>query len=147
MDALEVVTAAEAAACVSSQAGGEPRCLMDFWAQRCLEEAAEAAAEGRAAPAHTTDAAMVSSFGCYCRLLPLKSPLPLRKLIPYFVTCSGILPIACIGVSCSPRCHRQIFDVQNNEGSWTCTCHEVGCSRLRMMCAHALCACTCRQTL
>ena len=28
------------------QAGGEPRCLMDFWAQKCLEEIGEAEAEG-----------------------------------------------------------------------------------------------------
>ena len=28
------------------QAGGECRCLMDFWAQKCLEEIAEAEAEG-----------------------------------------------------------------------------------------------------
>eukprot|EP00887_Chlorella_sp_A99_P004786 scaffold4.g4786.t1 len=34
--------------------GGEPRCLLDYWAQKCLEEIAEAEAEGRAPPAHTT---------------------------------------------------------------------------------------------
>lgn len=28
------------------QGGNEPRCLMDFWAQKCLEEIAEAEAEG-----------------------------------------------------------------------------------------------------
>ena len=39
---------------VCLQRGGEPRCLMDFWAQKCLEEIAEAEAEGRAPPAHTT---------------------------------------------------------------------------------------------
>ena len=32
--------------CVLLQAGQEPTCLMDFWAQRCLAEVAEAADAG-----------------------------------------------------------------------------------------------------
>lgn len=36
------------------RAGGEPRCLMDFWAARCLQEIAEAEAAGVAAPPHTS---------------------------------------------------------------------------------------------
>jgi sterol 22-desaturase len=43
------------------QEGREPRCLMDFWSSRCLEEMAEAEAAGVAAPEHTTDAAMADT--------------------------------------------------------------------------------------
>ena len=43
------------------QAGAEPRCLMDFWAQRCLEEIAEADEAGQAHPQHTTDTAMADT--------------------------------------------------------------------------------------
>ena len=34
---------------------------MDFWAQRCLEEVAEAEAGGVAAPGHTSDEAMADT--------------------------------------------------------------------------------------
>ena len=44
------------------QSGGEPRCLMDFWAQRCLEETAEADAAGLPHPQHTTDTAMADTI-------------------------------------------------------------------------------------
>ena len=43
------------------QSGGEPRCLMDFWAQRCLQETAEADAAGLPHPQHTTDTAMADT--------------------------------------------------------------------------------------
>ena len=35
--------------------GGEPRCLLDFWTQKCLEEIKEAEAAGEQPPRHTTD--------------------------------------------------------------------------------------------
>ena len=35
---------------------------MDFWAQRCLEEVAEAGAAGLPHPQHTTDAAMADTI-------------------------------------------------------------------------------------
>lgn len=41
------------------QAGGEPRCLMDFWAQRCLEEIAEAEQQGVPPLEHTGDGVSV----------------------------------------------------------------------------------------
>lgn len=43
------------------QACGEPKCLMDFWAQRCLEEVAEAKKEGVPPPGHTSDHAMADT--------------------------------------------------------------------------------------
>jgi cytochrome P450 len=46
---------------ISAQAGGEPRCLMDFWAQRCLEEVAEAAQNGVPPPGHASDHAMADT--------------------------------------------------------------------------------------
>lgn len=42
--------------------GNEPRCLMDFWAQKCLEEIAEAEAEGLPPPDHTTVARMADAM-------------------------------------------------------------------------------------
>ena len=44
-----------------AQSGVEPRCLMDFWALRCLEEIAEAAAAGTAPPGHASDEAMADT--------------------------------------------------------------------------------------
>lgn len=41
--------------------GGEPRCLMDFWAQKCLAEIEEAEAQGLPPPNHTTIHRMVRS--------------------------------------------------------------------------------------
>ena len=35
--------------------GGEPRCLLDFWTQKCLEEIKEAEAAGEQPPRHTSD--------------------------------------------------------------------------------------------
>ena len=43
------------------QAGGEPRCLMDYWAQNCLAEVDEAAAAGVPPPGHCSDAAMADT--------------------------------------------------------------------------------------
>mmetsp|Transcript_6661 Transcript_6661/g.19183 ORF Transcript_6661/g.19183 Transcript_6661/m.19183 type:complete len:518 (+) Transcript_6661:369-1922(+) len=43
------------------KAGGEARCLMDFWAQRCLEEIAEAEVQGVPPPGHTSDHAMADT--------------------------------------------------------------------------------------
>lgn len=37
------------------QKGGEPRCLVDFWVAKCLDEIKEAEAAGEPAPAHSTD--------------------------------------------------------------------------------------------
>lgn len=45
------------------KAGGEPRCLMDFWAQKCLAEIEEAEAEGLPPPSHTTIHRMVRTAG------------------------------------------------------------------------------------
>jgi cytochrome P450 family 710 subfamily A protein len=44
------------------RAGGEPRCLADFWVRRCLEEIAEAEAAGAPQPSHTTDAKMADAL-------------------------------------------------------------------------------------
>lgn len=46
---------------IRAQAGGEPRCLMDFWAQRCLEEVAEADQQGVPPPGHASDQAMADT--------------------------------------------------------------------------------------
>lgn len=46
------------------QGGGEPRCLVDFWVRRCLEEIAEAEAEGVPPPEHTTDYKMADASKC-----------------------------------------------------------------------------------
>ena len=46
---------------VTAQAGGEPRCLMDFWAQRCLEEVDGAARGGVPPPGHASDHAMADT--------------------------------------------------------------------------------------
>ena len=40
--------------------------MMDFWAQRCLEESAEAASQSLPPPAHSTEQAMV----CYDNSMP-----------------------------------------------------------------------------
>ena len=48
--------------CCSLQAGAEPACLMDFWAHKCLEEIAEAAATGRQPAKHTTDLGMADTI-------------------------------------------------------------------------------------
>ena len=45
----------------TAQAGAEPRCLMDFWAQRCLEEIGEAEKARLPRPGHTTDTAMADT--------------------------------------------------------------------------------------
>ncbi len=44
------------------QTGVEPRCLMDFWALRCLEEVADSEAVGEAPPGHTSDEAMADTI-------------------------------------------------------------------------------------
>ena len=43
------------------QAGAEPTCLMDFWAQKCLQEIDEAAAEDRQPDKHTSDIGMADT--------------------------------------------------------------------------------------
>ena len=45
----------------TAQGGTEPCCLMDFWAQRCLEEMEAADRAGLPQPGHTTDAAMADT--------------------------------------------------------------------------------------
>ena len=47
---------------ITSSSGAEPRCLMDFWVKRCMEEIAEAAAEGHPPPTHTSDARMADAM-------------------------------------------------------------------------------------
>ena len=44
------------------QGGAEPRCLMDFWVQRCTQEIEEARSEGLAAPVHTSDDRMADAM-------------------------------------------------------------------------------------
>lgn len=44
------------------QAGAEPTCLMDFWAQKCLQEIDEAAAGNRQPDKHTTDIGMADTI-------------------------------------------------------------------------------------
>ncbi|PSC76027.1 cytochrome P450 [Micractinium conductrix] len=51
---FEILKLAAARAREHIKNGGEPRCLMDFWAQKCLEEVAEAEAEGMPPPTHTS---------------------------------------------------------------------------------------------
>ncbi|PRW58849.1 cytochrome P450 [Chlorella sorokiniana] len=51
---FEVLKTAATRAREFIKAGGEPRCLMDFWAQKCLAEIEEAEAEGLPPPSHTT---------------------------------------------------------------------------------------------
>jgi sterol 22-desaturase len=41
--------------------GGEPRCLIDFWVMRCMEEIAEAKAAGLPPPGHTSDYKMADA--------------------------------------------------------------------------------------
>ena len=66
---------------VCLQAGGEARCLMDFWAQRCLQEIREADAEGVPPPAHTTDGGGDSGF-CQCGVPFKKEPHILSRHSP-----------------------------------------------------------------
>lgn len=42
--------------------GGEPRCLIDFWVAKCMDEIAEAKAAGEPAPVHTTDHKMADAM-------------------------------------------------------------------------------------
>ncbi|BDA50415.1 Cytochrome P450 710A1 [Coccomyxa sp. Obi] len=58
---LGVLRKAAARSKAAMQSGVEPRCLMDFWALRCLEEIAEAAAAGTPPPGHTSDEAMADT--------------------------------------------------------------------------------------
>ena len=46
---------------VSIQEGNPPRCLMDFWAQRCLEEMKEAEEQQVQAHKHTSNQAMADT--------------------------------------------------------------------------------------
>ena len=43
------------------QTGQAPKCLMDFWALRCLEEVREAEAAGEHAPRHTGNPEMADT--------------------------------------------------------------------------------------
>lgn len=45
----------------ATQEGNPPRCLMDFWAQRCLEEIKEAEEQHVLPHTHTTDRAMADT--------------------------------------------------------------------------------------
>ena len=44
-----------------AQAGQAPKCLMDFWALRCLEEVKEAETAGEPAPRHTGNPEMADT--------------------------------------------------------------------------------------
>lgn len=44
------------------QNGGQPRCLMDFWAERCMADISEAEAQGLPRPEHTTDHRMADAM-------------------------------------------------------------------------------------
>ncbi|KAK9823344.1 hypothetical protein WJX72_002058 [[Myrmecia] bisecta] len=58
---VSVLEKASKLAKANMKAGREPRCLLDFWAQRCLEEVAEAEVVGVAPAAHTSDHAMAET--------------------------------------------------------------------------------------
>ncbi|KAK9813665.1 hypothetical protein WJX73_002257 [Symbiochloris irregularis] len=58
---LKVLEKGAGQAKAAMKAGGEPRCLMDFWAVRCLEEMREAEEKGVPPPGHTTDHAMADT--------------------------------------------------------------------------------------
>lgn len=47
--------------CLHVQTGQAPKCLMDFWALRCLEEVREAEAAGEPAPRHTGNPEMADT--------------------------------------------------------------------------------------
>ena len=59
---LEVLKSAATRSIAHVRAGGEPRCLMDFWSQKCLEEIAEAEAAGLPPPPHTTVTRMADAM-------------------------------------------------------------------------------------
>lgn len=70
------------------QAGGQPRCLMDFWAQRCLEEVAEAEAAGVPPPGHTSDASMADTVSAAASSAPPLRTHPLvQNHAPSFAHC------------------------------------------------------------
>lgn len=58
---LSVLQVAAAESKRAMAAGGEPRCLMDFWAQNCNNEIKEAAQQGTSPGRHTTDEGMADS--------------------------------------------------------------------------------------
>lgn len=58
---ISVLKKAAAQAKALMKAGEAPRCLMDFWAQRCLEEMREAEAAGVPPPGHTSDTCMADT--------------------------------------------------------------------------------------
>lgn len=59
---LDLLEKAAARSKTAMEEGNSPRCLMDFWAQRCLEELKEAAEQGVPAHEHTTDRAMADTI-------------------------------------------------------------------------------------
>ncbi|CAK0787018.1 hypothetical protein CVIRNUC_010234 [Coccomyxa viridis] len=58
---IGVLKRAAARSKLAMQGGAEPCCLMDFWAQRCLEEIEGADRAGLPQPGHTTDTAMADT--------------------------------------------------------------------------------------
>lgn len=58
---LKTLRGAAARAKAAMQTGQAPKCLMDFWALRCLEEVREAEAAGEPAPRHTGNPEMADT--------------------------------------------------------------------------------------
>ncbi|KAL3155714.1 hypothetical protein ABBQ32_012735 [Trebouxia sp. C0010 RCD-2024] len=59
---LDLLEKAAARSKTAMKEGNPPRCLMDFWAQRCLEEIKEAAEQQVPPHQHTTDRAMADTI-------------------------------------------------------------------------------------
>lgn len=59
---LRVLEKAVSRSVEHTRAGGEPRCLLDYWTQRCLEESDAADAAGEPRPAHCTPARMADAM-------------------------------------------------------------------------------------
>lgn len=59
---VDILTVAVQKAKAHCQAGGEPRCLLDYWCQRIQEEVKEADASGEPHPIHTEDQDMAETM-------------------------------------------------------------------------------------
>lgn len=115
------------------QEGNSPRCLMDFWAQRCLEEIKEAAEQQVPPHQHTTDRAMADTIMdflfasqdattaavVWVTVLMADYPDVLQKVCVY----------VCVCVSCCLCVSRVCFVMES--------C--IGCTVLGFLCCHDLC--------
>lgn len=90
--------------------GGEPRCLIDFWVRKCLEEIAEAAEKGEQPPTHTTDykIADASKFEYLC----LK-PESLHFLCPASSKFNNLFCCSLAVLVCISRCIHCVFGLDH----------------------------------